>query len=179
RSAAIEALKARDEQEYTAILLEGLRYPWPAVAENAADAIARLQRIDLVDQLVEMLDQPDPRDPVTEDSGKHKITVVRDLVRINHHRNCLLCHAPGNTDDVSQEVVTGAMPVPGESFDSRSSRYGGSPDILVRADVTYLRQDFSEMPSVANAAPWPALQRFDFLVRLPPLSAAPAAAYRA
>src|SRR5262249_9361104 len=60
-----------------------------------------------------------------------------------------------------------------------SGLYGGSPDIFVRADVTYLRQDFSEMQPVANAAPWPAMQRFDFLVRTRTLTEKDAAAYRA
>ena len=36
---------------------------------------------------------------------------------------------------------------------------------MVRADTTYLRQDFSVMMPVENAAPWPEMQRFDFLVR--------------
>jgi hypothetical protein len=35
----------------------------------------------------------------------------------------------------------------------------------VRFDVTYLRQDFSMKLPVADADPWPALQRYDFLVR--------------
>jgi hypothetical protein len=38
-------------------------------------------------------------------------------------------------------------------------------DIFVRADVTYLRQDFSVTQPVPQAKPWPAQQRFDFLVR--------------
>ena len=42
---------------------------------------------------------------------------------------------------------------------------------LVRADITYLRQDFSVMLDVPSADPWPTTQRFDYLVRtrvLPP-----------
>jgi len=35
----------------------------------------------------------------------------------------------------------------------------------VSFDVTYLRQDFSVKLPVTNAQPWPAQQRFDFLVR--------------
>ncbi len=31
--------------------------------------------------------------------------------------------------------------------------------------MTYLRQDFSVLSSVANAHPWPEMQRFDFMVR--------------
>ena len=45
--------------------------------------------------------------------------------------------------------------------------YGGSvvPDMLVRFDVTYLRQDFTMNLPVKNAKPWPEMQRFDFIVR--------------
>jgi hypothetical protein len=47
--------------------------------------------------------------------------------------------------------------------------YYGAPDgAFVRADITYLRQDFSTMQPVENANPWPALQRYDFLVRTRP-----------
>jgi hypothetical protein len=45
---------------------------------------------------------------------------------------------------------------------------GGS---FVRADVTYLRQDFSVVQMVANPGVWPGHQRYDFLVRLRPLAA--------
>ncbi len=40
-----------------------------------------------------------------------------------------------------------------------------NPDILVRLDVTYLRQDFSVKLPVADADKWPEMQRFDFVVR--------------
>jgi hypothetical protein len=41
---------------------------------------------------------------------------------------------------------------------------------FVRADVTFLRQDFSVPQPVANAGPWPAMQRYDYLVRERPVS---------
>jgi hypothetical protein len=37
--------------------------------------------------------------------------------------------------------------------------------LAVRADETYLRQDFSVLQPVEDAAPWPYFQRFDYLVR--------------
>src|SRR6185369_1479841 len=43
-----------------------------------------------------------------------------------------------------------------------------SPGPIVRADVTYLRQDFSLTLPVQNPGPWPNQQRFDFFVRLRP-----------
>src|SRR5262249_16909593 len=50
--------------------------------------------------------------------------------------------------------------------------------ILVRVDVTYLRQDFSVFQEVADAQPWPTLQRFDFLVRSRVLTEKEAQAYQ-
>ena len=70
--------------------------------------------------------------------------------------------------------VMAVVPTPGVPFPSPDSGepYGGSPgDPLIRADVTYLRQDFSVMQQVANAHPWPEMQRFDFLVRTRVLTA--------
>ena len=40
-----------------------------------------------------------------EMEGK-KVPVVREMVRINHHRNCLLCHAPAVIDEVSDQVTS-------------------------------------------------------------------------
>jgi hypothetical protein len=212
RRAATDALRRRDPAAVAPHLLRGLRYPWPAVARNAADAIVRLGRADLTPALVQMLDEPDPRAPAAEVlNNGGRVTVVRELVRINHHRNCLLCHAPANTPEMFGDVVkatdvplpngvgkgvkvqrvalkslnTGSdmapVLIPGTPFPPPSSYYSQfrTPDILVRADVTYLRQDFSVMQKVPNAAPWPELQRFDFLVRTRTVTEQEAAAYRA
>jgi hypothetical protein len=181
RLAALKMLRKRSDSAIKDLLLEGMEYPWPAVVKNAAEAMVYLKTADLVPNLVTMLDRLDPRAPVIKEIKGKKVAVVRELVRINHHRNCLLCHAPGNTPDVKLgEVLTRAIPDPGESmspsFYENKSR---SPDILVRADVTYLRQDFSRMQKVQNAAPCPEMQRFDFLVRTRILTDAEAKAYQA
>jgi hypothetical protein len=166
RRAAIDALKVRRERDYTDILLQGFRYPLPAVARRAGEAVVKLERTDLAPQLVAILDEPDPRAPVRKEVHEKKVPVVRDLVRVNHHRSCLLCHAPGNTPAVSPEAVTAPVPVPSDPLPAPSQGYGNSiPDVFVRVDVTYLRQDFSLLLPVADANPWPEMQRFDFLVR--------------
>src|SRR5262249_8277546 len=131
--------------------------------------------------------------------------------RINHHKNCMLCHAPGSLDNeagsfqppvskdiedkkqptkVVKEVTTpdgkqqviemvdvlvrtevglqpAQVPVPGQPLPTPSQGYGFNPhpDLLVRIDVTYLRQDFSMLQPVLDANHWPGMQRFDFLVR--------------
>jgi hypothetical protein len=179
RRAAIDALQVRRERDYTDVLVQGLRYPWPAVAQRAGEAIARLGRTDLAPQLVDLLDEPDPRAPTAREANGKKETVVRELVRVNHHRNCLLCHAPGNTPTVSPEALTASVPVPGEQLPTPFEGYRQtSPDLLVRIDVTYLRQDFSAYQPVADAAPWPEMQRFDFLVRTRTLTDDEAKVYR-
>jgi hypothetical protein len=158
-------------------LLQGLRYPWPEVAANAASALAHLKRTDLVPRLLDLLDEPDPRAPISRKVKGKDAQVVRELVRINHHRNCLLCHAPGNTSDVTPEILLGGVPIPGEPLPQE--RYSGDSGVVVRTDVTYLRQDFSRLQKVPDAAPWPEMQRFDFLVRTRVLTAAEAKAYQA
>jgi hypothetical protein len=179
RKAAVEALKVRRERDYSDVLLQGLRYPWPTVARRAADALVQLERTDLVPQLVGLLDEPDPRAPVLTEVNHKKVPVVRELVRVNHHRNCLLCHAPGNTGKVAPETLTAAVPIPNEPLPSPADGYrASSPDLLVRIDVTYLRQDFSVLQPVADANPWPEMQRFDFLVRTRVLTEEEADAYR-
>ena len=48
--------------------------------------------------------------------------------------------------------------------------YDRGSGIFVRADITYLKQDFSTVEYVANHGPWPEMQRFDYLVRRRELS---------
>jgi hypothetical protein len=176
---AAHALKGREARDYDATLLGGLRYPWPAVARNAADALVLLERTDLAPVLVEMLDQPDPRLPVTRTVNGHEVTEVKQLVRLNHNQNCLMCHPPADKNTPTS-VVFAPMPVPGKPLPSFSQGYGmqkqtpSDNDIIVRVDVTYLRQDFSVMQHVPNAAPWPSTQRFDFVVRTVPVTVAQA-----
>jgi hypothetical protein len=174
RREAVEALLARSPGTYGETLLKAFRYPWPEVARRAAEAIITLRRTDLLAKLVDILDEPDPTAPVVKETAGKREWQVRELVRINHHRNCLLCHAPGEPRRVARDDVVGLVPSPAEKLPPATSvayyanlRPG---DTAVTARVTYLRQDFSVMLPVANAKPWPELQRFDFLVRQRTLS---------
>jgi hypothetical protein len=180
RRPALAALQHRPREDYTDVLLAGLRYPWPAFNRNASEAITQLRRQDLVPQLVAILDEPDPRAPISIEVSGKPTPAVREVVKVNHHRNCLLCHAPGNTTDMTPEIVTGAVPIPDRPLTPQSQGYDPqtSPDLLVRIDVTYLRQDFSMLQPVSNAAPWPAMQRFDFLVRTRAVTSEEAQSYR-
>jgi hypothetical protein len=65
----------------------------------------------------------------------------------------------------------GVVPTPGRPLSPAYYAERGTGSLLVRADVTYLRQDFSAALAVDKAAPWPAVQRFDFLVRTRPATA--------
>src|SRR5262249_46586123 len=74
--AAFEALKIRRDQDYSDILLKGLTYPWPAVAQRTGDAIAKLKRNDLLPKVVDMLEAPDPRAPQIKEIQGKKVSVV-------------------------------------------------------------------------------------------------------
>jgi hypothetical protein len=202
RVAAIEALELRREKDYTPNLMQGFRYPLPQVAQRASEALVRLKYTDAVPQLVDLLEESDPRLPVTTETQGKKVALLKEVVRVNHHRNCMLCHSPAPIDgnnDANKAVpvgprnnllappLTARVPLPNQPLPSLSNRYYGlgstpniRPDISisVRFDVTYLRQDFSLMMPVPDAAPWPEMQRFDFMVRSRVLSAQEAEEYQ-
>jgi hypothetical protein len=163
RAQAVQALKARPQEPVRKILLEGFRYPWPVVADHAAEALIALGDRAAVPALQRLATEPDPGLPIVKPGAGNK-ALVREVVRLNHLKNCLLCHAPAVNIPLRTEFVA-PVPTPGKELPVAyyASRSGG--DLLVRADISYLRQDFSVMQPVADAQPWPAVQRFDFLVR--------------
>jgi hypothetical protein len=79
-----------------------------------------------------------------------------------------MCHAPSSSKD---DLVRGRIPPPDQPLPSGVEYYERQDGIFVRADVTYLRQDFSVFQPVVNADPWPSLQRFDYVVRVRPATA--------
>jgi sugar lactone lactonase YvrE len=162
RRDALDALSRRPVEEYRQALLDGLRHPWAPAADHAAEALVALGMKDTVPILLSFLDLPDPTEPYRKPGAEG--LYVREMVRLNHLRNCLLCHVASlSTDDgkVRGPVPSTSQPLPSSSG---GSYYNGS-DIFVRADVTYLRQDFSVPLAVPNPGPWPGVQRFDFMVR--------------
>jgi hypothetical protein len=107
--------------------------------------------------------------------------VAPELVRVNHLHNCLLCHAPAERAGSPEETLLAEVPVPTMPLPDTSNGYGQSgSNLLVRIDVTYLRQDFSAMRTVRDwsADAWPSRQRFDFFVRKRVLTLAEAAELR-
>jgi len=163
RDRAVRALRSRSAAAYRPILLEGFRYPWPPVADHAADALVTLGDHAAVPDLAELLEEPDPRGPTPGLRRGKTVPLIRTLVRVNHLRNCLLCHAPST--DPTTDLVRGRIPSEGQPLPPPVQYYGdGMPGRFVRAEVTYLRQDFSVNQPVEDAAPWPSHQRFDYLV---------------
>jgi len=168
RHAALKELKKRPkDHNVDDILMHGIRHPMAVVSHRAAYTIGQLDRKDLAPQLAAFLEQPAPGDIEKKLVNENEVCEVREVVRINHHRNCLLCHPPSATGQPFE--VPGVIPVPGSPFSSSPKEaYGraqSTGDPMVRADTTYLRQDFSMMMPVAEHGAWPEMQRFDFIVR--------------
>ncbi len=162
REAAVKALKNRLRDEYRSVLLEALRYPWSVAADHAAEALVALKDDGAVFGLACLLDEPDPLAP-TQD--KEKNWTVKELVRVNHLGNCLLCHAPSSSRDDPIRA-----PVPERGKELPVVYYDRSNGPAIRADVTYLKQDFSAVQFVPKHGEWPSQQRFDFMVRQRTLS---------
>jgi hypothetical protein len=169
RKDALHELANRPDAEATDLLLEALRYPWAPVAQRAADAIVFLDRQDMVARLIDVLDGPDPTVPFEQEVQGKKVIAVRELVKVNHLHNCMLCHAPVDPKAaLGGGLPLGRVPSVAEALPPPLSRvYYDERDgyTAVRADITYLRQDFSIMLPVADHGHWPKMQRFDFLVR--------------
>jgi hypothetical protein len=151
REAAVGTLRNRPADGYRHILIGGLRHPWYPIADHAAEALVALGDRASLPVLQTLLDAAPP-----EVAGS---AAVRELVKIHHLSNCLLCHPPtfNSKDPVAALVPDANQPSFGGYFGGSSSS-NGPPPLFVRADVTYLRQDFSVM--------FAEQKRFDFVVRI-------------
>jgi HEAT repeat protein len=174
REAAIEALRGRWSDPARPVLLAGLRHVWAPAADHAAEALVALRDRAAVPGLIDLLEQPDPAAP----QKRGKRTVVSELVRLNHLSNCLVCHPSGGPGSrVSADIpgvwyltnceIPGKVGLPGPT--PRSRYYPA----WARADITFLRQDFSvQLPvtiqGLQKAVALPL--RFDYVVRTRQLS---------
>jgi HEAT repeat protein len=194
REAALRVLRDRPLREARPVLLRALRYPWVPVADHAAEALVYLKDQEAVPLLVALLREPDPAGPFPGSGGR---TFLRELVRIHHEANCLLCHPPAITrgDPVARAVPGVALHQtsdrivvlnveqlpPGlqgaaqqQNLQSRiGGGYSGSSASLgplyIRADVTFMHQDFSISELVGEPGAVALLKpRFDFVVRTRP-----------
>jgi hypothetical protein len=157
RLAAALELRSRRREHYQPTLVDGFRYPWEQVAWNAADALIALDDKDLALDVVELLDEPDPSAPYLNEAGNW---AVREVASINHLRNCQLCHARSTA---SSDPVRGLIPPPGQPLPQ--VYYQSKSGNFVRADFTYIKQDFSVIQPVEKHQQWPKLQRLDYVVR--------------
>jgi hypothetical protein len=231
RRAAVKALRKRPAEVYRPILLKALRYPWAPAADHAAAALVQLGDRSVVPHLVAMLRQPDPTLPEQLPNG---LRVVREVVRVQHTANCLLCHPPSfdggpvlgpdpvlripvvgprtvlnamtqSSTQMSQSGAAQAPPSPpasgGYGAGTSPVSGGNSPGattsttiratgsrstpvqvvrtnvrpstqlartdipVLIRADITFFRQDFSVKIPTSKLTPLPELLRFDFMIR--------------
>ncbi len=166
RAAAVDALKSRDPRICMPLLLTYMRYPWPRAAEHAAEALVALQFQAAVPALAAMLPLPSPEflEPAKQPGERRQFR--REIVRVNHARNCLMCHPPSSR---TEDLVRGAIPDPDKPLPPPTTpayyQMGGQ---FVHASTTYLRQDFSTVLPVANPGKWSDQQRFDFLVVVRP-----------
>jgi hypothetical protein len=189
RAAAVAALKGRDPEHWRPVLVYALRYPWAPPADFASEALVNLKDKDAVPELVVMLKLPPAGRPYRTADRR---VVIREVVRINHVTNCLLCHPPVlRGDELAQGVdpmqsipqqITTNRPVLTQAVQNLTRTvgtftpvhdYGGrlkaeqsqavkttvavktnvkgnqqtvvrfSVPVLIRADITFLRQDFS------------------------------------
>jgi hypothetical protein len=109
RREAVAALKRRPPEQFRQVLLDGLRHPWPAVADHAAEALAALDDRRAVAELVGLLEAPDPAGPIFDPTPKRY--VVREVVQFNHLSNCTLCHEASTSPS---DPLRGKIPTPGE-----------------------------------------------------------------
>jgi HEAT repeat protein len=192
REAALRALVDRPRGDARPVFLRALRYPWAPVADHAAEALVYLADQEAVAPLVSLLQRLDPSAPFSSAGGQ---TYLREVVHIAHSANCLMCHPPATTrGDLVQREVPGVVlhrtadhlsvlnvnqlpaglqgaahqtfqSTPPGGYYSRGSGSSLGP-LYVRADVTYLRQDFSISQLIGDpGTPGLLKPRIDFLVR--------------
>jgi len=159
RNAAVFALSERPRDQVIPKLIEMMDYPWVRAVEHTIEALIALKADTAAGPLAVFLDRPHPAAPASVVVGAASQTVRKEMVKTNHARNCMLCHAP--SFDASDKVRA-SIPDPTRPL-TVAAYYSSSQD-FVRADTTFLRQDFSVVQPVANPGPWPTHQRYDYLI---------------
>ncbi len=164
RREAVSCLESRPADEYRRQLLRGFASPWPVVAEHAAEALGALKRTETVLSLLAVLNGPDPQSPYAKGPGPARF--VKEVVRINHKINCLMCHPPSlrDTDPARATVPTLDELSTPKAFGGYGN-FGGKNNTFVRVDITYLKQDYSVILPGVESGPFQGEQRYDLFVR--------------
>jgi HEAT repeat protein len=169
RAAAVDALRERDRAAVVGKLVVLLRYPWPRAAEHAAEALVALDAKEAVPDLAAILPLPAPDAPAPSGLPNEARSFRRELVRVNHAKNCLMCHTPSAGE---ADLVRGAIPDPTRPIAPPvTPGYYREGSRFVTASETHLWQDFSAVQPVPDPGPWPAQQRYDYLVAVRPARA--------
>jgi len=151
RGLAVQVLTTRPASDVRPVLLAALRYPWAPAADHAAEAMAAPQDREAIPALTALLNEAAPEAPLY-DAGRETY-VVREVVRIDHGRNCLLCHGASLG-----------------SGDLLRARVPGQKETAVRADLTYLRPDFAAPLDGKRTEAGTEMTRFDYVLRTRPVS---------
>lgn len=161
REKAVRLLADRPMDDYREYLISGFKYPWAPVADHAAEALVALQDERSIPILKEMLvNMYDPCEPYPDRNGKSYLK--REVVAVNHLSNCMMCHAP--SVNPTKDLVRGRIPDENKPLPALTQYYEDKTGNFVKAEVTYLKQDFS-VPQPVNHPHWPRMQRFDYMVR--------------
>ena len=112
RQAAVRSLEQQPVEQYGPKLVDGFRHPSPYVAEHAADALVALKRVAPLPMVVDLLDEPDLPAQFERNVAGTKTLAIREVVKVNHLRNCILCHAPVSLAEAGRG---GGRGVPGGS----------------------------------------------------------------
>ena len=146
RTAAIDALRQRPAGQARRTLVDALRLPVARGGRPRRRRARGARRPRRRPTLGGPPGQARPGRPVATKTGSS----VHELVRVNHVQNCLLCHVPA----VGRDPVTDVDPFthrPSQTYDpgyhGPTIPGGGNGvwanKVLIRADVQFLRQDFS------------------------------------
>jgi hypothetical protein len=152
RRAARWALRGGDPTDVRPIFLAALRHPWPPAADHAARALVQIEDTGALPELRKLVKLPPPDEPRRE-GGRW---VRRGVARIDHLRNCMLCH-PAAGHNPPRSAVLGTLQLPGRALNAGPQH--------VYAHVAFLRPDLSipfEVKAVEHDT-WPANRRFDFV----------------
>jgi hypothetical protein len=152
RRAARWVLRDGDPSDVRPVFLAALRHAWPPAADHAARALVQIGDVGALPELRPLVKLPPPDEPRRE-GGRW---VRRGVARIDHLRNCLLCH-PAAGNEPPRSAVLSTLQLPGRALNAGPQR--------VYAHVAFLRPDLSvpfEVKAVEHDT-WPENRRFDFV----------------